>query len=52
MTVVTAQMLEDVARKGYNGRVSHAILDLIDEPLIEKWSQLGIKDSAVLKGRS
>ncbi len=47
MTAVKAQMLEDVARKGYNGRISHAILDLIDEPLTERWAELDIKDSTV-----
>ena len=45
MTFVQAQMLEDVARKDYDGRVSHAILDLIDEPLSARWAELDEKDT-------
>lgn len=49
MTGVKAQMLEDVARNGYDGQISHAILDLIDEPLTERWAELDIKDSIILE---
>ena len=48
MTFVQAQMLEDVARKHYEGRVSHAILDLIDEPLATLWAELDESDTNVL----
>ena len=45
MTFVQAQMLEDVARKHYDGRVSHAILDLIDDPLAALWAELDENDT-------
>ena len=45
MTFVQAQMLEDVARKHYKGRVSHAIFDLIDEPLAALWAELDENDT-------
>ena len=40
MTPETAEMLDQVAEAQYNGRVSHALLGLIDEPLQEAYKQL------------
>ena len=48
LTVVQARMLEEVAQKHYEGQVSRAILDLIDEPLSEVWAELDAKDTNVL----
>jgi len=45
MTFVEAQMLEDVAKKHYDGRVSHAILDLIHGPLTALWAELDENDT-------
>tara|TARA_B110000444_G_scaffold79213_1_gene74889 strand:+ start:426 stop:653 length:228 start_codon:yes stop_codon:yes gene_type:complete len=40
MTPVKAQMLDAVAEKLYGGRVSHAMLDLLDRPLTEAYEEL------------
>lgn len=48
LTFVQARMLQDVANKDFEGRVSHAILGLIDEPLSERWAELDEKDTNVL----
>ena len=48
LTFVQAQMLEEVAKKHYEGRVSHAILDLIDEPLSARWAELDENDTNIL----
>ena len=40
MTPATADMLDQVAEKHFNGRVSHALLALIDKPLKKAYAEL------------